>query len=630
MSKQFLKKGATLLCFMLLAGFLSGCSPDFDNMAEQRLGWARKSKGPIKVVAIGKETQSNFIKGVLLAADEINQSKEKLLGRELLIQTEKDGSSFEDSKPLIRRIVADPAVTAVLGHRSSSIAVPASVIYERSQVIFFPSFSTAKMLTGHGFKYVFRMAPSNDIMAKQLASASHILGYKKMVILYARDDLSRELAFLFEDAALKQGISFTKRSSFFKGDTNYRNIISQINAEPFDAIFISSGSSSAARMAQQLRGMGINTPIVGTDSLNSSQYGKIAGEFANNTVIPSLYQPDRDDQIVHRFKKRYVNKYGVEPDYNAAQGYDSLHLLASAIKRSGSTLTPLISSTIRFMPAWVGVTGIHELDESGELRGKKYFFRTWREGKLHSLPALHNDYFVGRFEEQLVAKYSEQRKVTPFRKAFSEPMHDDDNKLYLLDLAQEILQFKKLGVIFENTENGRRRSDQELLQRLVKQKNIELVKCEVAYSLLSPAEVKDALLSCYGKLSLEADAIFIPVNIQTSPLYQQQLNAGLTFFKIPTITLNKRNTDPHISLVLSNRNDVNKTTIGYFSGLLNNQKIHEFAERLKRMPEITANLSDLQGMGIPDEPILLLSPDRYIQTEPLIKGREVAAPGAKP
>jgi branched-chain amino acid transport system substrate-binding protein len=535
-------------------------------MAEQRLSWARQAKGPIKVVAIGTNTRTNFIKGVLLAAEEINLSEEKLLGRELVIQPEKDGTSFETSKSLIRRIVSDPTVTAVLGHRRSSIAIPASVLYERSQVIFFPSFSTAKVLTGHGFKYVFRMAPNNEVMAKQLASASSILGYKKMVILYGRSDLSRELAFMFEDAALKQGIEFTKRSSFFEGDNNYRNIISQINTEPFDAIFISSGSTSSARMATQLRGMGIDTPIVGTDSLNSENYGRIEGEFANKTVVPSLYQPDRDDVILHRFKQRYKAKYGIDPDYNAAQGYDSLQLLANAIRRSESTLTPLVSSTLRFMPAWVGVTGIHSFDQKGELLGKKYFFRTWREGELKSLPALHNDYFLGQFEDHLQEKHSKDRTVSDFQTIFSEPMHEDENKLHLIDLAHEILGFKRLGVIFEDTDKGKKLANQPILQRLVKQKNLELVTCKVPFSLLTPEEIRDSMLSCYGKLSLGSDAIFIPSNVQTNPLFQEQLNAGLAFFKIPTITLNSRNTDPHISLVMSSRNDVNKVTIGYFNG----------------------------------------------------------------
>lgn len=629
MTKYYLKKDILLLCLVAFV-FLTACAPDFDNMAEQRLNFAKKTKAPIKVVAVGRSTQSNYIKGIQLAAEEINQSNEKLLGRELIIQAEQDEASFEGSKALIHKIVADPTVTAVLGHRLSSVAIPASVIYERGQVIFMPSFSTSKMLTGHGFKYVFRMAPGNDIMAKQLASASRILGYKKMVILYGRNEQSRELAFLFEDAALKQGIHFNKRSSFFEGDTNYRNIISQINTEPFDAVFISSNSTAAARMTQQLRTMGINTPIMGTDSLNNINYGNIARESANKTIVPSIYQPERNDQTVFRFRSKYIAKFGVAPDYNAAQGYDSMKLLSDAIKRSDSSIPSLISSTLHFMPAWVGVTGIHVFDQSGELYGKKYFFRTWREGKLHSLPALHSNFFIGQFEDWLNEKFAQEREITAFREAFSEPMHDDDNKLYRLDLAQEILQFKRLGFIFENTKNGRTRADYSLLKSLAEQKNIELVPCEVPFSLLSTKEIENDMLACYGKLSLDTDAIYIPSNTQVSPRYQEKLNAGLAFFKIPTITLNPRNTDPHISLVLSKRNTINKKSISYFNGLLNNQKVHEFGERLKRMPEITANLVDLQGMGVPDKPILLLSPDLYVQAESLIKASTTTSSGAQP
>ena len=46
---------------MMLIGSLSACSVDYDDMAEQRLSWARQAKGPIKIIAIGTDTRTNFI-----------------------------------------------------------------------------------------------------------------------------------------------------------------------------------------------------------------------------------------------------------------------------------------------------------------------------------------------------------------------------------------------------------------------------------------------------------------------------------------------------------------------------------------------------------------------------------------
>ena len=597
-----------LACFLMTA-----CSTDYENMGKLRSDWAKKQKGDINIVAVTPQRESNYTKGILLAVDEINQQKGKLLGRSLNVQMQVDGGNIDESTPLIRRIISNPKITAVLGHRSSSIAVPASMLYERGQVIFLPSFSTAKGLTGHGFKYVFRMAPSNSIMSTQLASAAKMLGYQNIAILYSRNDLDREVAFMFENEALRQGINITKRSSFFEQDANYRNIIAQLNTEPFEAVFIASGSVSGARMVQQLRDMGIQTPILGTDSFTNANYALTGKETTNKTIVPSIYQSTKKDPITKQFNARYYSKYKELPDYNAAQGYDSVKLLAHAIKLSGSTLTPLISSTLHFMPAWVGVTGLHSYDEVGELFGKKYFFQTWREGELHNLPAIHSNYYLKRFQNSRKKPEGNQSQ-TDFTDVFSKSMHDDDSKIYMLDLAHDILQFKRLGVILENTINGKKLADHALLVTLGEQKDIQIVPCEIPFSILSDDEIKKEMLSCYGKLSLSVDVIFLPTKQVVKPSLQQQLNAGLSFFKIPTISLNEKNEDPNVTFVITKRRDVNKASITNFSGLLNNQRVHEFEEKIRGLPEISANLQDLQKMDIPDNPIILTSPDTFIQT----------------
>ena len=109
---------------------------------------------------------------------------------------------------------------AVLGHPSSGIAVPASMLYELGQMVFLASFSVAEALTGHNFQYVFRIAPSagNGRTIRQCRR----VGYRNMVILYGRSNINRELAFLFEDAAIEQGIRLVKRASFFDQETNHR------------------------------------------------------------------------------------------------------------------------------------------------------------------------------------------------------------------------------------------------------------------------------------------------------------------------------------------------------------------------------------------------------------------------
>ncbi len=368
-------------------------------------------------------------------------------------------------------------------------------------------------------------------------------------------------------------------------------------------------------MTKQLREMGVDKPILGNDSFNHSTFIKTAGEAAKNTIIPSIYKPDENNPTNQNFMQRYSKKYKKKPDYHAAQGYDSVMLLAAAIERADSTIPSLLASTLHYMPAWIGITGIHGFTSSGELLGKKYFFKTWQNGRWQFLPAIHIPYLLSRFQKNIQQKtnHSEQ-KITDFTHVFTQSMHDEEHKIYLLDLAQEILRFKQIGIIYENTTEGRKAADYQLLKTFASEKNIKIDECKIPFSIMKKKEVKQAIVACFGKLSLTVDALFIPPYHGIDDALLQRLNRSLAFFRIPAISLDERNTDPNISLLLGKRSDINLQNMDdmqIYNGLLNGIKVNEFAERLKSLPEISVNLGNLQRNGLADTAILNLSPDVY-------------------
>lgn len=593
---------------------LAACNPDFDGMANERLEHARQKEGPIEIVVIEKPEPDSFVNGALLAAKHINAQKHKLIERELKINVEQESDTFESSTAMIHRVVSNPKTTAVIGHNRSSIAIPASVIYERSQTIFMSSFATAKSLTGHNFKYVFRLAPGNKVMAEQLAGVAKSLNYQQLVVMYSRDHLSRELAFLFENSAIEQGLKVIKRASFFASDTNYRPVISQLSNEETDAILLVASSKAAALMAQQLREMGYQQPILGSDGLRRASYSQKAKNAANNTIVPVLYDLNNKTPANIAFVAEYIDTYQTSPDYTAAQGYDAVMLLAAAIRRANSTVAPLLSSTLHYMPAWVGVTGLHGFDPYGELRGKKYLFEAWQNGEWHTMPAIHVPYLIERFDRRQLDKYGPSTTRTDFSDIFSRPMSADQHKLYLLDLAHEMLRFKRIGIIYENTANGRLNANYDQLRTLAERKDLEIVACEIPFSVLEPPAATSALIACYGKLSQNSDAILLAPYRGVPENKIRQLNGNLTFFKIPSISLDSDTEDPNITLVLGKRQDVNNETpenLQVYATLLNDLKAHEFADRLQGMPELSINLDALQGYDLSDDAIINLSPSHY-------------------
>mgnify|MGYP003393337919 CR=1 FL=1 len=621
-------------CLLILpALWLTGCSPDFELMAKNRLEQARKNQGDIQIAVFQDRPDSTYLNGIALAVEDINRRSGKLLGRRLSTVVEQDGDSFEATQAALRRVAANPNISAVLGHSSSSVAVPASVAYERSQLIFIPPFSTAQGLTSHDFHYVFRMTPNARIMAGQLADVARLLGYQKVVILYARDDTNREQAFLFEDAAIQAGIQLVQNSSFFDKESNHRPLIAQFNSKSFDAVFLAAPTEAAGDMARQLREMGIKQPILGTDDLALAAYPEHAGNAAENTIVPSVYRPGKGNPRSGGFIRRYRAKYTLAPDADAAQGYDSVMLLAAAIDKAGSTIAPLLSSTLHYLPAWIGVTGLHAYSPSGELRGKKYVFNAWQRGHWQPLPAIHVPYLLGRFQKDLAAARAAQARqadpvapanpagkaATVFTEVFARRLAVNDHKRHLLELAQAILQFRRIGVVYEDTEAGRLASDYPIVSQVAGDLGLTLTGCALPFSKLDGKHIAHALTACYAKLSLSTDSQYITAYDGVDPVLTAQLSRILPLFKSSSVGLDAGQAAVNPSLVLDKRADVDPLGLGamqVYRNLLNGSNVQELAERLQGLPDIAINLGDLQKLGIPDNAVLQLSPDAFLGLDP--------------
>ena len=94
-----------------------------------------------------------------------------------------------------------------------------------------------------------------------------------------------------------------------------------------------------------------------------------------------MYNVDSESPENKSFISQFRARYGRSPDTWAAQGYDALHILAKAIKFTGSRNPLDLSYAIRYMDAWEGVNGRYKFDASGELENKPIFLKVFHQGK---------------------------------------------------------------------------------------------------------------------------------------------------------------------------------------------------------------------------------------------------------
>jgi branched-chain amino acid transport system substrate-binding protein len=149
--------------------------------------------------------------------------------------------------------------------------------------------------------------------------------------------------------------------------------VNQLKGIKVDVIMFSSGNdANTAAFLRQARRVGITAPIlVACD--RSSDFSGISKADLRNTTFIRLYNVAAETPQNRKFVAAFRARYGKDPDTSAAQGYDALHMLAEAVRISG-TLNPLdLAFAVRYKPAWIGANGEYRFDGNGELKEKALF-----------------------------------------------------------------------------------------------------------------------------------------------------------------------------------------------------------------------------------------------------------------
>ncbi len=345
------------------------------------------------------DKDSHFVKGAKLAAMEINNQKGKILNRALkLIINDKEKvvtslklrPSQDVAVNVANEFANNPQVVAVIGHRYSKLAVPASIVYKNHGIVFLAPTSTSLNLTTNNFKYVFRLSPNNEQIGKQLAAYIGKAGYKKIIVLHDRGSYAIELSNSFISNAVKTyDIEIILRRSFFSSKNDFTDILVELKRRKFDAIFISTDASVAAQIYQQSRDMNIMEPFIGGYDLETEIFWNAVQEwegfdgseiFTKKSVVPTVFNANSLVKTTQSFIKKFQQQYqGEQANRMAALGYDAVKLLEHAIKKAQSSIPIRIADTLRYMQACQGAAGQYQYQTNGDVFNKQLYFKFFKD-----------------------------------------------------------------------------------------------------------------------------------------------------------------------------------------------------------------------------------------------------------
>lgn len=292
--------------------------------------------------------------GVRLAVAEIN-ARGGVLGRQLQTVERDDEAKPERGVQIAQELINKEKVVATVGYINTGVALASQRFYQQAKIPVMNNVATGSIITkqfaNQPENYVFRNSANDTIQSTMIAEEAIRRGFKKPAILadstnygqLGREDLEKVLA-----AKSVKPVSVEKYNI---GDVDMTAQLLRAKQAGADVVLTYGIGPELAQIANGMQKLGWKVPIVGSWTLAMANFIDNAGANGNGTRMPQTFIQNPDTPKRKAFIDAYVKAYnppnGRMPSaVSAAQGYDSVYLLAAAIEQAKSTEGPKIAAAL--------------------------------------------------------------------------------------------------------------------------------------------------------------------------------------------------------------------------------------------------------------------------------------------
>ncbi|MGB9989629.1 ABC transporter substrate-binding protein [Pseudoduganella rhizocola] len=293
--------------------------------------------------------------GVKLAAAEIN-AKGGVLGRQIQLVERDDEAKNERGVQIAQELINKEKVVATVGYINTGVALASQRFYQEAKIPVMNNVATGTIITkqfaDQPENYVFRNSANDSIQSAMIVEeAVTRRGFKKVAILadstnygqLGREDLEKALA--------AKGIKAVAVEKYNIKDVDMTAQLLKAKAAGAETVLTYGIGPELAQIANGMEKLNWKVPMIGSWTLSMGNFIDNAGKNGNGTRMPQTFIQDPNTPKRKAFIDAYVAAYkpanGRMPSpVSAAQGYDSVYLLAAAMKQAGSTDGPKVRAAL--------------------------------------------------------------------------------------------------------------------------------------------------------------------------------------------------------------------------------------------------------------------------------------------
>ncbi|QWD62399.1 ABC transporter substrate-binding protein [Polynucleobacter sp. MWH-UH25E] len=295
--------------------------------------------------------------GVRLATKEINAAG-GINGNKIVLVERDDEAKNERGVQITQEFINNEKVVATLGYINTGVALASQRFYQEAKIPVLNNVATGSLIT-HQFpnapeNYVFRNAAADNIQAPMIAKeAVEKRGLKKVAILADSTNYGQLGREDLEKALKTYGVTPVATEKFNIGDVDMTSQLLKAKNAGAEVILTYAIGPELAQIANGMAKLGWKKPMIGSWTLSMASFIDTAGKNGDGATMPQTYiQTPSTTAKRKAFQEAYLKEFkpknnNIASPVSAAQGYDSVYLLAAAIKQANSTEGPKILAALQ-------------------------------------------------------------------------------------------------------------------------------------------------------------------------------------------------------------------------------------------------------------------------------------------
>lgn len=292
--------------------------------------------------------------GVRMATQEIN-AQGGINGRQIRLIERDDRGQSDSGIKVAQELIVQQRVAATIGFVNSGVALSSQIYYQRAGIPAITAGGTASRITQQFLppqyhqNFVFRVALSDGRQAPLIVREARRQKLSKLAIFRDQTNYGRQGEDELRKALRSYGMAPVFVGQFRLGE---RDMLPQLQAAKdsgAQAILTYAIGPELTQIANSLAQMDWRPRLIGSWTLSMSNFIDNAGPNGEGARMIQTFISDSPNPTHQRFVRNYLIMHGgsrIPSPMSAAQGYDSMKLLAAAIRQAGKTEGKAIVSAL--------------------------------------------------------------------------------------------------------------------------------------------------------------------------------------------------------------------------------------------------------------------------------------------